>query len=102
MLGLQVRGKVYSRRPARSTEPAARGSTGGSRLWTLASRRTGSNEHLLRAMLEACAEACRLCGSECAAHAAQHEHCAICAEACRRCEQACVAAAGTITPARRQ
>ena len=63
----------------------------------LASRRTGSNEHLLRAMLEACAEACRLCGTECAAHAAKHEHCAICAESCRRCEQACIAAAGTVT-----
>jgi hypothetical protein len=68
----------------------------------LASRRTGSNEHLLRAMLEACAEACRLCGKECQAHASRHEHCAICAESCRRCEQACSAAAETITPSHRQ
>jgi hypothetical protein len=66
----------------------------------LASRRTGSNEALLKTMLEACALACRLCGEECAAHARQHKHCAICAESCRRCEKACMQAAGTITPTR--
>jgi hypothetical protein len=68
----------------------------------IASRRTGSNELVLRTMLETCAEACRLCGEECARHADQHEHCAICAESCRRCERACVEAASTITPSRRQ
>ena len=55
----------------------------------LASRRTGSNEQVIRLALEACAAACRLCGEECARHAEMHEHCRICAESCRRCEQAC-------------
>jgi hypothetical protein len=42
-----------------------------------------------RAMLQACAEACRACGAECAQHAEMHEHCGVCADACRRCEEAC-------------
>ncbi|WP_019876694.1 four-helix bundle copper-binding protein [Sporichthya polymorpha] len=46
---------------------------------------------LLRAAVRACADACRMCGDECATHAEMHEHCRICAEACRRCEQACLA-----------
>ena len=66
----------------------------------LASRRTGSNELLLRTMLEACSEACRLCGDECDRHAEEHEHCRICAEACERCERACIEAARTIRPRR--
>ncbi|WP_181706096.1 four-helix bundle copper-binding protein [Chthonobacter rhizosphaerae] len=64
----------------------------------VASRRTGSNESVIKMMIEACAEACRLCGEECARHAQMHEHCRICAEACRRCEEACRQASGTITP----
>jgi hypothetical protein len=55
----------------------------------LASRRTGSNEQVLREMLQLCAAACKLCGEECRRHAGQHEHCRICAGACGRCEQAC-------------
>jgi hypothetical protein len=55
----------------------------------LASRRTGSNQEVLRQMLRACEAACRVCGEECRRHAEQHEHCRICAEECRRCEQAC-------------
>jgi hypothetical protein len=66
----------------------------------LASRRTGSNEALLKMMLEACAEACRLCGIECDRHGDQHEHCQICADTCRRCEQACIEAAESVTPTR--
>lgn len=60
----------------------------------LATRRTGSDEELIRRMLEVCATICRMCGDECARH--DHEHCRICAEACRRCMQACQEAAGTI------
>ena len=56
---------------------------------TIATRRTGSNEQIIRAMLRACADACRACGSECERHASHHDHCRVCAEACRRCEQAC-------------
>lgn len=58
----------------------------------LASRRTGSNEAVLRQMLEVCAAACRVCGEECARHAGKHEHCRVCAECCQNCEQACRAA----------
>lgn len=53
------------------------------------SRHTGYDANLTRAVLEACATACRSCGDECAAHASHHEHCRICAEACRQCAQAC-------------
>jgi hypothetical protein len=55
----------------------------------VATRRTGSNEDVIRRLLQACETACRLCGAECARHAGQHEHCRVCAESCRRCEQAC-------------
>lgn len=64
----------------------------------VASRRTGTNELIIKRMIETCAEACRLCGDECEQHAEMHEHCRICAESCRRCEEACREAAGTITP----
>ena len=56
---------------------------------SLASRRTGSNEQILRQMLQVGAAACQVCGEECQRHADRHEHCRICAESCRRCEQAC-------------
>jgi hypothetical protein len=62
----------------------------------LAVRRTGGNEQLIRATLETCATACRLCGDECDSHAQMHEHCRICAEACRRCEEACREAIPTL------
>lgn len=62
----------------------------------VATRRTASNEPVIRAMLDACAEACRLCGEECRGHAEHMEHCRICAEACARCEQSCRQALGTI------
>jgi hypothetical protein len=65
---------------------------------TLASRRTGSNEAVLRNMIELCAEACRVCAEECARHASHHEHCRICAETCRRCEVVCRRAAESVTP----
>jgi len=53
-------------------------------------RRTGANDKIVELMLTACAEACRMCGAECARHGIDHEHCRICANACRECEQACV------------
>jgi hypothetical protein len=55
----------------------------------IATRRTGSNEDVIRRVLQACEAACRLCAEECERHARQHEHCRVCAEACRRCERAC-------------
>jgi class 3 adenylate cyclase len=62
----------------------------------IATRRTGSNEDLIRNMLEVCAGACSKCAEECEKHAGKHEHCRVCAEACRSCEQACRDAAATI------
>ena len=43
---------------------------------------------LARAILQACALACRLCAEECSRHASM-EHCRVCAEVCRTCEQTC-------------
>ncbi|NYZ17521.1 four-helix bundle copper-binding protein [Azospirillum sp. RWY-5-1] len=56
---------------------------------SIATRRTGSNEAVIRLTVQACTEACRICAEECERHAAMHEHCRICAESCRRCETAC-------------
>lgn len=53
------------------------------------SRHTGYDANVTRAVLTACAAACRACGDECASHADMHGHCGVCAEACRACEQAC-------------
>ena len=64
---------------------------------SLASRRTGSNERLLRAMLLTCQTACELCEQECRRHA-EHPHCRICAETCRECRSACHDAAMSILP----
>ena len=55
----------------------------------LLSRQTEPNREILRAQLQACATACRICGAECASHGDQHEHCRLCSDACRRCEEAC-------------
>jgi hypothetical protein len=63
----------------------------------VATRRTGSDEEVIRRMLDTCAVACRLCSEECERHAQHHEHCRICAEVCRTCMQACLAAARTVT-----
>ncbi len=53
------------------------------------SRQTGTDPQMLRTTLQACAEACSLCGEECEQHAEHHEHCRHCVDACRSCEQAC-------------
>src|SRR3954471_14713069 len=63
---------------------------------TLGNRRTGSNEEVIRKLLDACVTACRLCAETCEQHAGTHEHCRICAEACRVCELACQKALSTI------
>lgn len=67
---------------------------------TLALRRTGSNETVLRSMLQACAEACDICATECERHASHHEHCRLCAEECTNCETACREATESIAPTR--
>lgn len=53
------------------------------------SRQTESDAPTSRAQLQACREACRTCGEECARHAEHHEHCRLCAEACGNCSEAC-------------
>jgi Domain of Unknown Function (DUF326) len=53
------------------------------------SRHTGYDANVARAIVQACAAACKACGDECAGHADMHDHCRICADACRQCEQAC-------------
>jgi hypothetical protein len=53
------------------------------------SRQTTADWNLLRAQLEACLVACRICGDECASHADMHEHCRVCAEACVDCAESC-------------
>ena len=55
----------------------------------MASRRTGENVEVLRAVIQACELACRRCAEECRRHADMHEHCRICAEACVRCAESC-------------
>jgi hypothetical protein len=52
-------------------------------------RQTAFDPALARAVVDACAVACRTCAEECERHAGHHEHCRVCAEACRRCERAC-------------
>lgn len=53
------------------------------------SRHTGYDANISRAVLEACAMACKSCADECAAHADKHEHCRVCADECRACAQVC-------------
>jgi hypothetical protein len=54
------------------------------------SRHTGYDANLARAVLEACAAACKSCGDECERHAGMGmDHCRVCADECRRCEAAC-------------
>lgn len=61
------------------------------------SRQTSRDASLTRALLEACAVACRACGDECDRHATRMTHCRVCAEACRACERACRALAGKVS-----
>jgi hypothetical protein len=57
-------------------------------------RRSGSNELVLREMLEFCARVCDFCAAECEKH--DHEHCKLCAQMCRECAEDCRKAAATI------
>lgn len=60
------------------------------------SRLTEPDGGLLRAQLEACITACRVCGDECEKHAGMHEHCRVCAESCRQAERAAQALVQTM------
>jgi len=63
---------------------------------TLGLRRAGSNEAVLKEMLEFCARVCDACAAECEKH--DHEHCKLCAQMCRECADDCRKAALSITP----
>jgi hypothetical protein len=63
----------------------------------LALRRTGSNEAMVREMLELCARACEECAAECERH--DHEHCKLCAQMCRECAADCRKAASSLLEA---
>jgi hypothetical protein len=56
---------------------------------SIMSRRTGSNDEVLKRLVDVCAEACRICADECTKHGDRHQHCKVCAETCRECERAC-------------
>jgi hypothetical protein len=61
----------------------------------LAVRRSGSNEAVLKDVLELCARVCEACAAECEKH--DHEHCKLCAQMCRECASDCRDAAASIT-----
>jgi hypothetical protein len=56
---------------------------------SIASRRTGSDQDVVRRMLWLCGTACATCAEQCEQHAQMYEHCRLCADACRHCQQAC-------------
>jgi len=56
---------------------------------SILSRQTEFEPQLARPVVQACAQACRICREECERHADHHEHCRVCADSCRQCEQAC-------------
>lgn len=55
----------------------------------LASRQTDPDPSLLRAQLEACAWASRVCREACLKHTKGRSYCRSCVEACTQCEQRC-------------
>lgn len=59
----------------------------------LATRRAGSNEAMIQAMLQTCIDACMICAEECDRH--DHAHCKRCATMCRECAADCRAALAT-------
>ena len=63
--------------------------------YRMGSRRTGSNEAVLKALLELCARACDDCAAMCEHH--DDAHCRRCAKMCRECAEDCRNAAATIT-----
>ena len=58
-------------------------------------RRSGSNDAVLREMLEFCARTCDACAAECDKH--DHEHCKLCAIMCRECAEDCRKAAASLS-----
>ena len=61
----------------------------------IGSRRSGTNEAVLRDMLELCARVCDACASECESH--DNPHCQLCAQICRETAEDCRNAAASIS-----
>jgi|ERR1700730_5002827 hypothetical protein len=57
-------------------------------------RRTAQDLEMLRAQMEACADACRICAAECDRH--DLDHCRLCATMCRECAEDCRKALPTV------
>lgn len=79
----------HGRRTHQGDRPTPTAPTSAKITCRVLSRHTGYDANLTRAVLEACAAACKAWWDECSQHAEMHEHCRVCAEACRRCEVAC-------------
>ncbi|SFG55305.1 protein of unknown function [Palleronia marisminoris] len=62
--------------------------------YRVASRRTGSNEAIIRSALQLCAEACDACAEMCEMH--EDAHCKRCAKMCRECARDCRKAADNL------
>lgn len=53
------------------------------------SRQTEVVPQLLRAQVESCAVACRVCMQECEIHSEMYQHCRICRSVCQNSEKIC-------------
>lgn len=62
---------------------------------SVATRRTGQNVTVIRAMLEVCIKACEACAQECEKH--DNAHCRRCATMCRECASDCAKALPSVT-----
>jgi hypothetical protein len=65
---------------------------------TTVSRRSSFDPAVVRAVLDACMQACRACYDECRKRALSHEHCRVCGEACTRCARACRELLASVRP----
>ena len=64
----------------------------------LLARQTEPDPTVLRAQLEACAWACRVCREACLKHTQGRPYCRSCVEACTHCEQQCSQLLRQLTP----
>ena len=62
--------------------------------YRVATRRTGRNVEVMRALLETCIRTCEVCEAECVKH--DNDHCRRCAQMCRECADDCRAAVATL------
>ena len=53
------------------------------------SRASKPDAALMRSLLRACVDPCKVAGQECRRHGSMHEHCDLCGDCCATCERAC-------------